>query len=126
MFISPATKGLSNRLLFFGCTIIQQFNIKGPYQQTLIQLDKSIIIQQSNKKGPNQRQTLMLLDTFIVIHHFRCSKPHQQKTLILLKNLFSSPVVQSEKPPIENTSLPGRIITSQVLIYPFTKYKILK
>jgi len=64
MFISPAAKGLSNRLPFFGI-ITQQFNIRGLYQQTLIQLGISIIIQQSNKKGSNQQQPFLLLYMFI-------------------------------------------------------------
>ena len=51
MFISSVAKGLSNRLPFFGCTITRQFNIRGLYQRTLIQLSKSNIIKQSNKKG---------------------------------------------------------------------------
>ena len=65
MFISPAAKGLSNRLPFFGCTITQQFNIRGLYQQTLIQLGRSIIIQQSNKKGFNRQRPFLPLDIFI-------------------------------------------------------------
>ena len=65
MFISPVAKGLSNRLPFFGCIITYQFNIRGPYQQTLIQLGRSINIQQSNKKGSNRQQPFLLLDMFI-------------------------------------------------------------
>ena len=55
MFIFPAAKGLSDGLPFFGCTITQQFNIRRSYQQTLIQLDKSIIIQQPSNKGFDQQ-----------------------------------------------------------------------
>ena len=55
MFISPVAKGLSDRFSFFGCTVTQQFNIRGPYQQTLIQLGRSIIIHQPRNKGFNQQ-----------------------------------------------------------------------
>ena len=75
---------------------------------------------------PNTMLTWLKKLVTIVIHHFCSSKPHQQKTLILLNNLFSSPTVQLEKPPIENTSSVRLIITSQIPIYPLTKYKILK
>ena len=65
LFISPATKGISNRLPFFDYIITQQFNIRGVFQQTLIQLGRSVIIQQSNKKGSNQQQPFLPLDMFI-------------------------------------------------------------
>ena len=65
MFISSTAKGLSNRLLFFGCTITRRFNIRVLYQGTLIQLGKSIIIKQFNKKGSNQQQPFLRLDMFI-------------------------------------------------------------
>ena len=75
---------------------------------------------------PNTMLTWLKKLVTIVIHHFCRSRSHQQKTLILLNNLFSSPTVQSKKPPTKNTPSVGRIITSQIPIYPFTKYKILK
>ena len=66
MFISLAAKGLSNRLPFLALFVTtHQFNIKGLYLQTLIQLGKSIIIQQSNKKGSNRQQPFLSLDMFI-------------------------------------------------------------
>ena len=66
MFIFPAARGLSNKLPSLALFITtQRFNIRGLYQQTLIQLGRSIIIQQSNKKGSNQQQPFLPLDMFI-------------------------------------------------------------
>ena len=66
MFISPTVKGLSNKLPSLALFITtEQFNIRRLYQQTLVQLGRSIIIQQSNKKGSNRQQPFLLLDMFI-------------------------------------------------------------